>query len=74
MDITNRSIADETQRQAIRAHLLWLASKLDDDVLNHQLLTLKYELLAASDELLEQDLKTRGESIHANKISVARDD
>ncbi len=74
VDITNRSITDETQRQAIRAHLLWLASKLDDDVLNHQLLTLKYELLAASDELLEQDLKTRGESIHANKISVARDD
>ena len=74
VEITNRSITDETKRQAMRSHLLWLASKLDDDSLNHQLLTVKYELLAATNESLQQDLTSRGQSVQANKLTVEKDD
>ncbi len=70
VEVTNRSITDETKREAIRAHLVWLASKLDDDALDHQLITLKYDLLAGSDPTLDDDIKTRAKSIQANKIEV----
>jgi hypothetical protein len=69
-EITNRSITDEAKREAIRAHLIWLATKLDDDTLNHQLFTLKYELMASSDAGLAADLKARALAIQASKVSV----
>jgi hypothetical protein len=70
VEVTNRSITDETKREAIRAHLVWLASKLDDDTLDHQLITLKYELMAGSDPNLADDLKARAKTIQANKAEV----
>ncbi len=69
-EVTNRSITDEAKRDAIRAHLVWLAARLDDDNLHHQLITLKYELMAASDPTLAADLKARAQAIQANKVSV----
>ena len=70
VEVINHSITDETKREAIRAHLVWLASKLDDDTLNHQLVTLKYELLAGADPNLVEDVKARAKAIQANKAEV----
>jgi hypothetical protein len=70
VEVTNRSIVDEAKRDAIRAHLVWLASKLDDGMLDHQLITLKYELMAGSDAGLAEDVKTRAKAIQANKADV----
>lgn len=69
-EVTNRSITDEAKRDAIRAHLIWLAARLDDDNLHHQLITLKYELMAATDATLAADLKARAQVLQANKVSV----
>ena len=74
LEVANRSIVDETRRQAMRAHLLWLASKLDDDTLDHQLLTLKYELLARAHDALESDFIARGTSIDASRLTVEAED
>jgi hypothetical protein len=68
--VTNRSITDETKREAIRAHLVWLASKLDDETLDHQLITLKYELMAREDPNLADDVKGRANAIQANKAEI----
>jgi hypothetical protein len=70
VEVTNRSITDETKREAIRAHLVWLASKLDDDTLDHQLITLKYELMAGADPHLADDIMARAKAIQANKAEV----
>jgi hypothetical protein len=70
VEITNRSITDEAKREGIRAHLVWLASKLDDDTLDHQLITLKYELMAGADPVLADDAKARAKAIQANKAEV----
>ena len=70
VEVTNRSITDEAKREAIRAHLVWLASKLDDDTLNHQLITLKYEFMAAVDAALAADVKARAQAIQANKTEI----
>ena len=66
VEVTNRSTTDETKREAIRAHLVWLASKLDDDTLDHQLMTLKYELMAREDPNLADDVKARANAIQAS--------
>ena len=70
VEVTNRSITDETKREAIRAHLVWLASKLDDDTLDHQLITLKYDLMAGADPNLADDVKARAKAIQANKADI----
>ena len=70
VEVTNRSITDEVKREAIRAHLVWLASKLDDDTLDHQLITLKYELMAGADTALAEDVRTRAKVIQASKAQV----
>ena len=49
---------------------MWLASKLDDDTLDHQLMTLKYELMAREDPNLADDVKLRANAIHANKAEI----
>ena len=59
LNITNRSITDEARRDEIRKLLLWLASKLDDDSLDHQLVSLKYELNAATSDQFADDLRQR---------------
>jgi hypothetical protein len=70
VEVTNRSITDESKREAVRAHLVWLASKLDDDTLDHQLITLKYELMAAADPNLASDVKARAQAIQAAKVEI----
>lgn len=70
VEITNRSITDEAKREAVRAHLLWLAATLDDDALDHQLVTLKYDLMAATSADLAADIKARAQTIQANKAVV----
>ena len=74
LDILNRSITDDAKRDEVRKLLLWLASKLDDDSLDHQLVTMKYELNAASSEELASDLRQRAKSIDAAKCEVEADD
>ena len=70
MEIVNRSITDEAKRDVIRAHLVWLANKLDEDSLDHQLMTLKYELMAGTDASLTADFKMRAQAIQANKADI----
>jgi hypothetical protein len=70
VELTNRSIADEVKRDAIRAHLVWLASKLDDYELDHQLITLKYELMARADPKLAAEVKARAQAVQANRTDV----
>jgi hypothetical protein len=70
IEVTNRSITDEMKREAIRAHLLWLASTLDDDSLDHQLVTLKYDLMAGTRAELTAEIKARAQRIEANKAVV----
>jgi len=49
---------------------VWLASKLDDDTLDHQQITLKYELMAGADPNLADDVKARAKAIQPNKAEV----
>jgi hypothetical protein len=65
LSITNRSITDNAKRDDVRRLLLWLASKFDDDSLDHQLLSLKYELNAASSDQFADDLGQRAASLGA---------
>ena len=73
VDVTNRSIADEARREAVRAHLLWLASKLDEDELDHQLMTLRYEINAATSGEFADELRQRAEGIQAGKVNIEED-
>lgn len=73
VDITNRSIVDEDRREAVRAHLLWLASKLDEDELDHQLMTLRYEINAITNRQFADELRQRAEGIQAGKINIEED-
>lgn len=70
LDVVNRSITDEVRRDELRKHLLWLASKLDDDALDHQLLTLRYELNAAASDSLGDDLRQRAAALDAAKCEI----
>jgi hypothetical protein len=42
---------------------VWLASKLDDDTRDHQLITLKYKLMAGADTNPANDVKARAKAI-----------
>ena len=74
LDVLNRSITDDVKRDEVRRLLLWLASKLDDDSLDHQLVTLRYELNAASSEQLAEDLRERAKSLDAARCQVEPDE
>jgi hypothetical protein len=65
LGVTNRSITDDAKRENVRKLLLWLASKLDDDSLDHQLVSLKYELNAAASDQLAKDLAQRAAPLGA---------
>jgi hypothetical protein len=65
LDLVNRSITDDAKRDEIRTLLRWLASKLDDEALDHQLVTLKYELNAATSEQFAADLSQRAGALEA---------
>jgi hypothetical protein len=69
-EIVNRSITDEEKREALRAHLVWLADKLDEDSLDHQLITIKYELMAGTDASLAADFRMRTQTIQANRADI----
>jgi hypothetical protein len=70
VEVTNRSITDEFKREDLRAHLLWLASTLDDDSLDHQLITLKYDLMAGTNTDLATEIRARAQRIQANKTVI----
>lgn len=70
VELTNRSITDDARREAVRAHLIWLASQLDDDTLDHQLITLKYGLMASTNDDLVAELRNRAEALQANKVDI----
>jgi hypothetical protein len=70
LDIVNRSIADSTRREDVRKVLLWLSAKLDDDLLDLQLITLKLELNAASSDELSHELEQRAKGVDANRWGV----
>jgi hypothetical protein len=74
LDLVNRSITDDAKRDEVRKLLLWLASKLDDESLDHQLVTLKWELNAAFSELLAEDLRQRATSLDAARCDVTPDE
>jgi hypothetical protein len=65
LDLVNRSITDDSKRDEVRTLLRWLASKLDDDALDHQLVTLRYELNAATSEQFAADLNQRAATLDA---------
>ena len=65
IDLTNRSVLDEAKREDVRKMLLWLASVLDRDDCDPQLVTLKYELMAGTDVSLEADLRSRAQALGA---------
>jgi hypothetical protein len=65
LDLLNRSITDDAKRDEIRTLLRWLASKLDDDALDHQLVSLRYELNAATSEQFAADLNQRAGALDA---------
>jgi hypothetical protein len=65
LDLVNRSITDDAKRDEVRTLLRWLASKLDDDALDHQLVTLRYELNAATSEQFAADLSQRAGALDA---------
>jgi hypothetical protein len=73
LELVNRSITDDTKREEIRALLRWLASKLDDDSLHHQLVTLKYELNAAASDPFAADLSDRASTVGARCRIEAED-
>jgi len=50
--------------------LRWLASKLDDDALDHQLVTLRYELNAATSEQFTADLNQRAGALDAPRCRI----
>jgi hypothetical protein len=62
------------KRDEVRALLVWLASKLDDDSLNHQLVTLKWELNAASSAQFAEDLRQRAKSLDAARCEIEADE
>jgi hypothetical protein len=65
LDLLNRSITDDAKRDEVRTLLRWLASKLDDDALDHQLVSLRYELNAATSEQFAADLNQRAGALDA---------
>jgi len=54
--------------------LRWLASKLDDDALDHQLVTLRYELNAATSEQFTADLNQRAGALDAPRCRIEVDE
>jgi hypothetical protein len=65
LDLVNRSVTDDAKRDEVRTLLRWLASKLDDDALDHQLVTLRYELNSATSEQFATDLSQRAGALDA---------
>lgn len=65
LDLINRSLADVAKREAIQKVLMWLHSKLDDDGLDPQLITLRIELNAAVSEALASELEQRAKGMDA---------
>ena len=74
LDVLNRSITDDARREEVRKLLLWLASKLDDDSLHHQLVTVKYELNASTSDQFTKDLRERATSVEATRCEVEVDE
>lgn len=72
VEVTNRSIVDDTKREEIQRHLRWLVAQLDDASLDPQLITFKYEFMAEANNDLTADVESRAASLGA-KASIRKD-
>lgn len=70
LEVTNRSLADDTTRDQLRAQLMWLADLLERDDIDPQLVTVRYELMAATSDDLATQIRSRGEIIDANRVQI----
>ncbi len=73
VEIANRSITDVSKREEIRSHLRWLMAQLDVDGFHHQLISLKYDLLAETNPALQEDVEERARALNA-KAYVRKDE
>lgn len=69
VEVTNRSIADEAKRDDMCKHLRWLTAQLENEELDHQLITLKYEVMAGTDAALAAEVEARGNALQA-KVQI----
>jgi hypothetical protein len=73
VELTNRSITDEAKRDDICKHLRWLISQLESDTNDHQLISLKYDMMAATDATLAAEVEGRGNALQA-KVQIRADE
>jgi len=73
LEFINRSIVDPSIREKVQKLLVWLSTALDDDSYDHQLLTMKIELNAATSGRLADDIKQRAEDMETSRWSVEED-
>ncbi|MDP9025511.1 MAG: hypothetical protein M3N13_09075, partial [Candidatus Eremiobacteraeota bacterium] len=73
VEIVNRSITDVAKREEIRSHLRWLMAQLDVDDFKHQLISLKYDLLAGTNSALQEAVEERARAVDA-KVQVRKDE
>ncbi len=69
IELTNRSITDEAKRDDICKHLRWLISQLENEEIDRQLITLKYDLMAGTDSYLASEIEARGSALQA-KVKI----
>ncbi len=70
LEVTNRSLADDTTRDQLRSQLMWLADLLERDDIDPQLVTVRYELMAATSDDLAIQIRSRAEIIDANRVQI----
>jgi hypothetical protein len=68
VELPNRSIVDESKREEVAKLLRWLASQLDNDEFDHQLVSLKYEMMIGSNPVLAADVESRANALQAKII------
>jgi hypothetical protein len=73
VEISNRSITDLTKREEVRNHLRWLIAQLDVDDFRHQLISLKYDLLAGTNATLKEGIEERAQTLDA-KVQIRKDE
>jgi hypothetical protein len=68
VEVTNRSIADEAKREEVQKHLRWLIAKLENPEFDHQLISLKYEMMAGKNAALADEVRDRALSLEAKAL------
>ena len=68
--VRNRSITDPDRRELTRKALLWLVAVLDDPTRGHQLVSLKFDLLAGKDQDFGGDFERRRDSLGLDTVEI----